>query len=113
MDMLARILAIGLLAVFAAGTIVYGASATSMSVAMPHDAMAGGDMGNCDGCPPGGDGKVPLCSQPCLVPFAALPVAVGVELSIVAAETATAPLKKMVGHTGPPDPFPPRTVSSS
>jgi hypothetical protein len=120
MDRLSRILAIVLLAMFAAGTVAHGARATSMSLAMSHDALAGGgmaggdmageDMGDCDGCPPGDDGKVPLCSQFCLAPFAALPVAVGVELSIVAAETAASPLNEMVGRTGPPDPSPPRTI---
>jgi hypothetical protein len=110
MDRLARIFVIVLLSVFAAGTSVRGASATSMSLAMSHDAMAGGDMGDCDGCPPGDDGKAPLCSQLCLAPFAALPAAAGVELSIEAAETVTSPLKAMVGHTAPPDPSPPRTI---
>jgi hypothetical protein len=110
MDRLARILAVVLLAVFAAGTIAHGASATSMSLAMSHDAMAGGDMGDCDGCPPGDDGKASLCGQVCLAPFAAIPAAVSIELPLVAAEMAASPLQEMVGRTGPPDPSPPRTI---
>ncbi|RUV29996.1 MAG: hypothetical protein EOQ80_05130 [Mesorhizobium sp.] len=80
-----------------------------MSLAMSHDAMAGGDMGDCDGCPPE-DGKASLCCQVCLASFAALPATVGIELPLVAAELAASPLKEIVGRTGPPDPSPPRTI---
>lgn len=109
MDRLARIFAIVLLAVFAAGTVAHAANATSMSLAMSSAAMADGDMSDCDACPPE-DGKAPLCGQACLAPFVAIPAAAGVELSLVVAETAASPLKEMVGHTGPPDPSPPRTI---
>lgn len=109
MDRLGRILAIVLLTVFAAGTIVHGASATSMSLAMSHDMMAGGDMGDCDPCP-SDDGKASLCGQVCLAPFAAIPAAVGIEFPLGAAEIAASPLKEIVGHTGQPEPSPPRTT---
>ena len=109
MDRLGRILAIVLLTVFAAGTIVHGASATSMSLAMSHDMMAGGDMGDCDPCP-SDDGKASLCGQVCLAPFAAIPAAVGIEFPLGAAEIAASPLKEIVGHTGQPEPSPPRTI---
>jgi hypothetical protein len=110
MDRLARIFAIVLLAVFAAGTIAHGASTTRMSLAMSHGTMAGGDMGDCDGCPPGDDGKASLCGQVCLAPFAAIPAAVSIELPLVRAGIAVSPLKEIVGRTGPPDPSPPRTI---
>jgi hypothetical protein len=110
MDSLARILAIVLLAVFAAGTVAHGASATSMALAMSPAAMASGGMGDCDKCPPGDDGKVLFCSQFCLAPFAAIPAAAGVELLFAAAEVTASPLQVMVGRTGPPDPSPPRII---
>ena len=109
MDRLARILAVVLLVGFAAGTIVHDASATSMSLAMSHDTMAGGDMSDCDPCP-ADDGKASLCNQVCLAPFAAIPAAVGVELPLVAAEIAALPLKEIVGHIDRPEPSPPRTT---
>jgi hypothetical protein len=109
MDRLARILAIILLAAFPIGTVAHAANATNMSLAMSPAAMADGDMGDCDACPPD-DGKAPLCGQACLAPFVAIPAAAGVELSLVVAGTAASALKEMVGHTGPPDPSPPRTI---
>lgn len=109
MDKLVRILAIVLLAAFVAGTVTHAANVTSMSLAMSHDTMAGGDMGDCDPCPPD-DGKASLCGQVCLAPFAAIPAAVGIELPLVAAEIAASPLKEIVGHTGQPEPSPPRTT---
>jgi hypothetical protein len=110
MDRLARILAVVLLAVFTAGTIAHGASVTSMALAMSPAAMTGGDMSDCDACPPGDDGKAQICGAACLVPFAAIPAAVDIELPLVAAEIAASPLKEIVGRTGPPDPSPPRTI---
>jgi hypothetical protein len=110
MDRLSRVLAIVLLAVFAAGTIAHAANVTAMALAMSPAAMTGGDMNDCDACPPRDDGKAQICGAACLVPFAAIPAAVGIELASVAAEIAALPLQELVGHTGPPDPSPPRTI---
>jgi hypothetical protein len=110
MDRLSRILAIVLLAVFAAATVAQGAYATSMSLAMSPAAMIGGDMGDCDACPPDDRDKAPVCGQACLAPFVAIPAPVGVELSFAAAEIQASPLEELVGHTGAPDPSPPRTI---
>jgi hypothetical protein len=110
MDRLARIFAIVLLAVFAAGTVAHAANVTSMSLAMSPTAMADGDMGDCDGCPPGDDGKASLCGQICLAPFAAILVAAGLELPVMTADIAASPAEEIAGRTGPPDPAPPRTI---
>lgn len=104
-----RILAIILLAVFAFGTVAHAARATSMSLAMSPAAMDGG-MGDCDGCPPDDDGKMLSCAQFCLAPFTAIPAAAGIELPLVATEIAASPLNETVGHTGRPEPSPPRTT---
>jgi hypothetical protein len=110
MRRLAHIFAIVLLVVFAAGTVAHATNATSMAVAMSSAAMADGDMGDCSACPPDDSGKPQLCGAACLVPFAAIPAWISLVLSFVAAEIATSPLVELVGHTGPPDPSPPRTI---
>jgi hypothetical protein len=107
MDRPARIVALILLMIFVAGTVVHEANATStMSVV----AMADGDMGNCDGCPLGDDGKASLCTQLCLAPFAAIPAAAGLQLLVMAFDIAAPPAEELVGRTGTPDPPPPRTI---
>jgi phosphatidylglycerophosphate synthase len=109
MDRLARIFAIVLLVVFAAGTIAHAANATSMSVAMSSAAMAAADMGDC--CPPADDGKASFCMQFCLAPLVAFPAAAGFELPILlGADSATTPAEDIAGQTGPPDLPPPRTI---
>ena len=90
MNRLARIFAIVLLAVFAAGTVAHATHVTSMSLAVSPAAMADGDMGDCDACPLEG-GKAPVCGQVCLAPFAAIPAAAGIELPFVAAGIASSP----------------------
>jgi len=112
MNGLARILAILLLAVFAPGTAAHAASATSMSLAMSAVAMTDGDMGDCERCPPGDDGKARICGQVCLAPFAAMP-AVGVEVPVAAGDAAISPVAQIDGLTGPPEPYPPRTTIPS
>ncbi|RWK78418.1 MAG: hypothetical protein E5X43_01125 [Mesorhizobium sp.] len=110
MDKLIRLFAIVLLAVFGAGTVAHASNATSMSIAMSPAAMGDGDMGDCEGCPPGEDGKAQICGQACLVPFAAIPAAVGIELPLVAADIVTSPLEEIAGRTALPEPYPPRTT---
>ena len=109
MDKLARILAIVLLAVFAAGTVAHATQATSMSLAMSVPMMTDADMGDCDACPPD-DGKASLCGQVCLAPFAAIPAAAGIELPFAASGIAISPLKAPDGLIRSPDPSPPRTI---
>ncbi|MEK1854244.1 MAG: hypothetical protein AAAC48_20855 [Phyllobacterium sp.] len=110
MDRVVRIFAIVLLAVFAAGTVVHAANVTSMSLARSPTAMADGDMGDCDGCPPGDDGKASLCGQICLAPFAVIPAAAAFEVAVMAADVAASPAEEITGRTGLPDPPPPRTI---
>jgi hypothetical protein len=102
-----RIFAIVLLAVFAAGTVVHAANVTSMSLARSPTAMADGDMGDCDGCPPGDDGKASLCGQICLAPFAVISAAA---VAVMAADVAASPAEEITGRAGLPDPPPPRTI---
>ncbi|MCA1404297.1 hypothetical protein I6F26_16545 [Ensifer sp. IC3342] len=110
MDRLVRIFAIVLLAVFAMGSVAHAANATGMSLTMSAAAMADEDMGDCDGCPPGDDGKASLCAQFCLATFIAVPAATELELPILAVDLATLSAEEIAGRTGPPDPPPPRTI---
>ncbi|MDK1489830.1 hypothetical protein QN219_07145 [Sinorhizobium sp. 7-81] len=138
MERVGRILAIVLLAVFAAGTVAHAANATRMSFAMSLAMAAGnmdsghmstgdmaaghmtghmgagdmgaGDMGDCDGCPPGDDGKASLCVQACLAPFIAVPAAAGFELPLMAADVTASPADELTGLIGPPESPPPRTI---
>ncbi len=111
MDRLAHIFAIVLLVVFAAGTVAHAASVTSMSFAMSSTAMADGDMGDCDGCPPADDGKASLCMLFCLAPLVGIPAAAGFELPILlGVGIATTPAEDIAGQTGPPDLPPPRII---
>jgi hypothetical protein len=101
-----------LLAAVAAGSVAHAASATTMSLEM---ALADGepmDMADCEGCGSGddrGDGG-PGCEMTCLAPM----VAYLSEESTLAAMRRASPtdssLYDFVGRTGPPEPYPPRTL---
>lgn len=111
MDRLARIFAIVLLVVFAAGTVAHAANTTSMFLAMSSTAMTDADMEDCDGCPPVDVGKASLCLQFCLAPLVAIPAASEFELHILlGVDNTTPPADDMAGQTGPPDLPPPRTI---
>lgn len=106
-------IAVLLVAVFAAGSVAHVASATTMSLEM---ALAGGpamDMADCEGCDAGGDGDEGslTCTMVCIAPFTAIPTqdnAAG--LRVVAEAPAPSGVHDFVGRKGPPDPFPPRTL---
>jgi hypothetical protein len=106
---LARIFAIALLAVFAAGTVANAAGATSMSLQMSAIAMGDGTMGDCQGCP-SDDGKSLACEQACMVPLIAIAPVAWIDLPAAQTEIAVSPVKESAGHTGPPQPYPPRTI---
>lgn len=102
-----RMLTIALLVVFAAGTVANAAGATSMSLQM--SAIEMGAMGDCQGCP-SDDGKSLACEQACMVPLIAIAPVAGIELPAAQTEVAVSPVKESAGHTGPPQPYPPRTI---
>lgn len=107
MSKLVRTLVIVLLAVFAVGTVVHAASATSMAVKMALADTNGGNMGDCPDCS-GDEGRVPLCDQVCVTPFVAMPVGTAPALPVFAYNFAITSLGDSASLSGPPDPYPPR-----
>lgn len=108
----APLFALVFLVVFAASTVLHAASATTNSATM---SLAGGGamgMAGCDGCDPAADGHGDhlACDAVCLGPLAAtlgpdgvLPIDAGEPLMRYA-------IAGLVGRTGRPEPFPPRTL---
>lgn len=112
MSRLARTLLVALLAVFAASVVVHAASATTMAVKM---ALADGgamDMADCDGCGSGdaGDKSGPPCDIVCIAPFVATVNAETAPAFPMSATAVTWVSRDFAGRTGPPDPYPPRTL---
>lgn len=103
---------VALLAVFAASVVVHAASATTMAVKM---ALADGgamDMADCDGCGSGdaGDKSGPPCDMVCIAPFVATVNAEASPAFPMSATAVTWVSRDFAGRTGPPDPYPPRSL---
>jgi len=108
MGKFARLLAVLLVAVFAAATLGAAAGATAMTVEM---ALAdSGDGGGCYGCA-GDDGMLLSCDQACVTSLPALPATAAVTDPAVAEAFAPAAGGPLVSWTWPPDPSPPRFSS--
>lgn len=104
-----RIFMILVFAAFAAGTVVHAANAATMSAKMTLAAIDGAGMGGCQDCPDGSD-KLPPCDNVCMSPI--LAVVPSGQPSLPVAETTTESLvfQSEIGRTGPPDPYPPRSI---
>jgi len=105
----ARIIAVLVALAVAAGSVVNAAQATSMAIDMAAASHSDVAMPGCDACP-GGDDAGMACASGCITLLAAL---IPSEPSV--AETPTGPLdcsvaQQLVGHSRPPDPYPPRTT---
>jgi hypothetical protein len=109
MSKLARLLMIVFLAAFAAGTAAHAAAATDMSLEMSMASMEDGGMVGCQDCP-GGEGQASACEQFCVSTLAALSTPAATALPISAEPVAILPSNCLGGRTGPPDPYPPRTI---
>lgn len=107
MGKLARAVGILLIVVFAVGTVAHAAAATSMLLAMSAAEM-GDDMDGCAGCPED-DGDAGSCDVACVASFAALPQDTGAA-ALFQSCAIVAPAIPCHGHTGPPDPYPPRNA---
>jgi hypothetical protein len=104
-----RILTILVLAVFAAGSVVHAENAASMNAKMTLAAIDSGGMGDCQDCPDGGDDMQP-CDNLCVSPI--LAVVPSGQAGLPEVETATESFvpRDVAGRTGPPDPYPPRSI---
>ncbi len=104
-----RILMIMVLAAFAAGTVVHAANAATMSAKMTLAVIDGADMGDCQDCSDGND-NMPPCDNVCISPI--LAVVPSGQPSLPGAKTTTESLapQSVIGRTGLPDPYPPRSI---
>lgn len=104
-----RIFMIMMLAAFAAGSVVYAVNAATMSAKMTLAAIDGADMGDCQDCADG-NGDMPSCDIVCVSSILAVvptsqPILPGAETT-----TESPVLQSVTGRTGPPDPYPPRSI---
>tara|TARA_R110000787_G_scaffold262422_10_gene368035 strand:+ start:509 stop:850 length:342 start_codon:yes stop_codon:yes gene_type:complete len=107
-----RILMIALIAAFAVGTVAHAASNTAMSLKMVLADGGAMDMADCQGCGFDGDGENEglSCDIVCVSPLLAN---LGVEaqvLQVSRPSLSTRSFYDLAGRTGPPEPYPPRTL---
>ncbi|ORE91769.1 hypothetical protein ATO13_19295 [Stappia sp. 22II-S9-Z10] len=113
MQSFVRILVVALLAVFAAGSVAHVASTTTMAIKMAFADTGAIDMADCTGCDADDDGDdgVLVCNLVCSAPFVAdLRTESAVNMLAVVSMAEPTGLSDFVGRTGPPDPYPPRTL---
>lgn len=107
-----RIFMITLITAFAVGTVAHAASNTTMSLKMAVSVGGTMDMADCQGCgsDDGGQEDGLGCDIVCVTSFLAnisadanTPLVVGLSLS-------DRSFYELAGRTGPPEPYPPRTL---
>nr|CAD6630044.1 hypothetical protein RNT25_04363 [arsenite-oxidising bacterium NT-25] len=110
MNILARLIAVAVLAVFAASSVVPAAGAAEMSVTMISFGDAAMDMSDCEACTDS-DSDLP-CKLICAgTSIAALPAPHAHDVLQPRAEVALLALTKgMLGFTGPPAKEPPKPL---
>ena len=112
MQPFARIRMIVLLAAFAAGSVVHVASATSMAVKMALANAGNVDMGDCVGCGiDGDDDSSATCDIVCITSLVAkVGTDKALQLPPVVRNAIGDGVYHFAGRTGPPEPYPPRTL---
>jgi hypothetical protein len=114
MHKFARILAIMLLALFAAGSVVHAVSANSMALDMAVAAMDADGMPDCQGCDAdeAENGNVGSCDLDCTAPgIATLDVTPGPLFAMLPSrQDRLLGMSLPSGRRGVLDPFPPRTL---
>jgi hypothetical protein len=104
----ARIIGVLVALAMAAGAVVNAAQAASMAIDMAAATHSDGAMPGCDGCL-GGDGGM-ACASGCITPLVAVIPAVPSVAEIPTALLLGSNAQQLVGHSRPPDPYPPRTT---
>lgn len=94
---------------FAAGLVANVVSSATMSTTMALAAIDSADMGDCQDCLEG-NGDMPSCYNACVSPI--LAVVPSAQPSLPEAETTTESpvLQSVTERTGPPDPYPPKSI---
>lgn len=108
MAMFVRALLFVLVAAFASGTVAHAANATSMDLTMALES-ADTDMPDCQGCPDDGS-RLPSCDTVCVTPFVAVIPVAAADMPVIHSPLAIPAVRQVVGRTGPPDPYPPRSI---
>ena len=104
-----RLLVMLVLVAFVAGSIAHIGNATTMNLKIAFAGDGDGGMVGCKVCPGDNDEMAP-CDNDCMVPtLAVLP---DIEEQIPPAERVArrAIAENLSGRTGPPEPYPPRTI---
>ena len=103
----AKSLVVLLLVVFAAGTVLQSAQATTMDIMM--STMADGNVGGCDNCPNGADDTGASCATGCVTSAPGLAVLASA-FSVPTLDRQRGPINPelLVGLRTPPDPHPPK-----
>ena len=107
-----RIFTLALLALFATGIVMHSASTTSMSLKMALADAGVADMADCQGCGTDSDSQEsgPNCDIVCTASFAASLGQVDTFSPHFAEPATLQSAKHLAGRTGPPEPYPPRTL---
>lgn len=103
-----RILLVALLLAFAAGSVVNVAGAAPMAVKMALADDGAMDMADCEGCGPGNDDTTVICDMACVAPHFATISADTLSPPPLQAHPADNAGNSAVGHSGIPEPAPPR-----
>lgn len=97
----------GLVALFALGSLVHAAKATTMAIDMAMADVQADDTGSCQACLDN-DTATQLCDLVCLMTFVALPTSVPTKPMTVHIAFDGAPDLNLPGRFGTLDPNPPR-----
>jgi hypothetical protein len=103
-----HILALVLVAVLALGAFAHAVSMTTMTVDMALTEGGAMSMDDCDDC--GSDDAGAACDYVCGPNFVATAIVEQAQPSPIAGRDAAGHVGAIVGRTGPPEPYPPRTL---
>ena len=109
MKKIRQLVIVGLVALFAIGTIVHAASATAMTVEMAVADIQSDENGSCQACPDDSDVS-PLCDLVCLTTFVAIPAALDVERVLAHTVFTRSPDRGTIGEFDSLDPAPPKYI---
>lgn len=107
-----RIFIIVLVTAFAAATVAQTAASAAMSAKMALAGTGGMEMNDCKDCPDAGK-KMTSCAAICALPLMILPDLNAVTALFAGNAPYTVVGQSIHGFSGPPDPYPPRSIALS
>jgi len=109
MKKIRQLVIVGLVALFAIGTIVHAASATAMTVEMAVADIQSDENGSCKVCSDDSNSS-PLCDLICLTTFVTIPVALDVGRVLAHTAFTRSPDRGTIGEFDSLDPAPPKYI---